>query len=122
MNNKDILNEINRLNLEDLIWVVFIILSAFNIYGDKLEKDYLKTNNQKYEKNANIVFEIVLIITFFIYIYFWQRNYKAYISARKEEKELLIIKLLGSSFLIAGIICLIYFQSKNSGFIGTPAI
>ena len=120
--NDDILSKINRLNFEDLIWIIFIFLSVANIYGDKLEKDYLKTNNKKLDKNANIVFEIILIVTFFIYVYFWQRNYKDYKSASKENKNLLMIKLLGSSFLIAGIICLLYFQTKNSGFIGTPAI
>ncbi len=120
--NNEVLSKINRLKLEDLIWIIFIILSVANIYGDKLEKDYLRTNNKKLDEKANLVFEIILIVTFFIYIYFWQRNYNDYKKASIENKKLFMVKLLGSSFLIAGIICLLYFQSKNSGFIGTPAI
>lgn len=122
MINSEVQNEINRLNLEDYVWVIFIIISLANIYGDKLEKDYLRTNNKKFEDNANVIFEIVLLVTFLIYIYFWVRNYKAFAKACANEKRLYIIKLLGSSFLIAGVLCLLYFQTKNSNFIGGPAV
>ena len=121
MNSEDI-NKLKQLNFEDLIWIIFIFLSVANIYGDKLEKDYIKTHDKKIEKNANVIFEIILIVSFFIYLYFFQRNYRDYKKASKEKQKLLTIKLLGSSFFLAGIICLIYFQSKNSGFIGSPAI
>ena len=120
--DNDILNKINRLKFEDLIWIIFIFLSLANIYGDKLERDYLNYHNQKIEDRANLVFEITLIISFFIYLYFFQRNYKDYQKVPDNQKKLYMIKLLGSSFFLAGIICLIYFQSKNSGFIGTPII
>lgn len=122
MINREAQNEINRLNIEDYVWGIFIVISLANIYGDKLEKDYLKTNNKKFENDANVIFETVLLVTFLIYIYFWVRNYKAYAKACANEKRLYIIKLLGSSFLIAGVICLLYFQTKNSNFIGSPAI
>ena len=120
--NRESFEEIKRLNFENLIWIAFVILSLLNIYGDNLEKDYLTTNNKEKEKHANSIFEITLIITFFIYIYFFQRNYKAYHKASLDEKKLYLIKLLGSSFLIAGVICLLYFQTKNSNFIGGPAL
>ena len=122
MNYSNELNEIKRLNLEDFIWIIFIIIGILNIYGDKLLKDFIKTNNQKNLNNANKIFLLILIITFFIYIYFLQRNYKAYKNAKESEKNLYLIKLLGSSFLLAGIICLLYFQLKQSNFIGTPAV
>jgi hypothetical protein len=48
MNN---INELERLNFEDSLWIIFATLCIINIYGDKLQKDYIKTNFNTYEKN-----------------------------------------------------------------------
>ena len=45
-----------------------------------------------------------------------------YEAVSDSRKKLYLIKLLGSSFLIAGTICLWYFQNKESLFVGSPAI
>ena len=115
-------NDIKRLNFEDYIWIVFAILAFLNIYGDNLQKEFLKSNNKKYETKANDVFLFVLIIGFFIYLYFFYRNYRIFLKTKDEDKGLFIIKLIGSAFLISGSICLIYFQYKQTDFIGTPGI
>lgn len=122
MVSNNVIDEIGRLNFEDLLWILFIILSLSNIYGDYEEKEYLKTNNYKYKNTSNHIFEITLILTFFIYIYFFTRNYKAYEKESEEDKQLYSIKLLGSLFLIIGILCLIYFQTNQKSFVGSPAL
>lgn len=116
------IDEIARLKFEDYLWIIFAILCFINIYGDYNEKEYLKTNNNIFKNNSNKIFEFTLIITLLIYIYFFVRNYKAYQKASEKEKKLYIIKILGSCFLIAGVICLIYFQTTETSFIGSPAI
>ena len=121
MYNKEF-NEIKRLNLENIIWIFFIVLSALNIVGDNEEKKYLETHQENYHNLSNHIFLLTIVLTLFIYIYFFYRNYKAYKEANTKDKQLFLIKLLGSSFLIAGVICLIYFQSKQTNFIGSPAI
>ena len=115
-------NEINRLNFENWLWILFIGLCIMNIYGDEEVKKYIETNDKVYENDSNKIFEITLIITSFIYIYFFVRNYNAYKKVSEDKKELYMIKLLGSSFLLAGIICLLYFQTRQSSFIGSPAL
>jgi NADH:ubiquinone oxidoreductase subunit 2 (subunit N) len=122
MVSADVINKINRLNFEDFLWIIFVFLSILNIYGNNFDKEYLKTNNKSYQNNANKVFEFTLIITFLIYSYFFIRNYSAYKECNEEEKQLYVIKVLGSSFLIAGIVCLIYFQSTQRTFIGSPSL
>lgn len=117
----NIKNEINQLNFENFLWLIFIIIAILNITADNDEKEYLKTKNNIYKNKANKIFNITLKITFLIYIYFFIRNFNAYEKSSLKEKKLYAIKLLGSSFLIAGILCLIYFQNKNSSFIGSPA-
>lgn len=120
MNDK--IEDLNRLNFEDYIWVLFAILSVLNIIGNRNEKKYLKTNINLYKSNANKIFKFTIIGTFLIYIYFFVRNYKAYEKAPLNQKRLYSTKLLGTSFLIAGIICLLYFQENENSFFGSPAI
>jgi len=115
-------DDIKRLTFEDYIWIVFAILSFLNIYGDNLQKEFLISNNKNYEKRANDVFLFVLIIGFIIYLYFLYRNYRIYLNTKDSEKGLFIIKLIGSALLLSGSICLIYFQYKQTDFIGTPGI
>lgn len=114
--------QIKRLNFEEFLWILFAILSIANVVGDYNEQEFLETNDTTFEEKSNKIFEITLIITFFIYIYFFIRNFNAFKNASEEEKQLYTIKVLGSSFLIAGIICLIYFQFHQTSFVGSPAI
>lgn len=120
--NNNIINEIKRLKFENFLWIVFIILGIANIEGDNNEIDYLETNNKMSKDRSNKIFEFTITITFFIYIYFFVRNYNAYEKSTTEQKNLYSIKLLGSSLLIAGVLCLLYFQKKQTSFIGSPSI
>ena len=113
--------EINRLNFENFIWITFASLCILNINGDNLEKEYIQDNNEYAHNKANKIFEFTLTITLLIYIYFFLRNYRA-LKKEKQQKKLYEIKLLGSTLLIAGIICLIYFQKKQRTFSGSPAL
>ena len=122
MQNNEVVSELNRLNFEDFLYILFAALAIINIYGDHNDKEYLLTNDKRFQMKSNTIFEITLVVTFFIYLYFLHRNYKFYKKASKENKDLFFIKLLGSSFLLAGAICLIYFQFKQRDFIGSPAL
>lgn len=120
MNNIE--KELKRLKFEDMLWIIFAILSLINVYGDNIQEKNLYINSSILEKKANDVFIFTLIITFLIYIYFFIRNYNSYKKASEKQKNLYTIKILGSSFLIAGIICLIYFQTNNKNFVGAPSL
>lgn len=122
MYNNELLNELKRLKFEDFLWIIFAVLCIMNVYGDYFDKEYSITNNKTFQIRSNNIFEITLIVTFFIYLYFLERNYKFYKKASSQNKELYLIKVIGSSFLLAGVICLIYFQTKQSSFIGSPAL
>ena len=122
MYDDNVINDIKRLNFEELLSVIFIVVSILNILGESNEKKYLKTKNNYYKNNANKIFELTIIITLFIYIYFFIRNYDSYKKVSDKEKKLYSIKLLSSCFLIAASLCLLYFQEKQNDFEGTPAV
>lgn len=107
MNNKE--KELKRLNFEDLLWLIFIILSISNIISNNNQKKYIITNNQHYEEEANKISISVFTILLLIYLYFFIRNYNMYNNKDNPTKED-FIKVTGSLFFIIGTICLLYFQ------------
>lgn len=114
--------DLNRLNFENQLWLIFSLLCLLNISGDNEEIDYLKTNNINSKNKSDQIFEFTLIVTLLIYIYFFNRNVKFYNKAHNNQKQLYKIKVFGSLFLIIGIILLIYFQNNQNNFPGSPAL
>ena len=111
-------NELNRLNFEDIIWLIFAILSIFNIISNQDQKQYIITNNQKYEDSANSRTIFVLTILIIIYLYFFLRNLNMYQNKENKTKAD-SIKVLGSLLFVTGTICLLYFQiHSKDNFIG----
>ena len=116
-------SEIDRLNFEDILWIIFICLSIMNIVANYYQKEYVVFNYQYYEDKANNISIIVLSILLFVYLYFFLRNYNMYknkgIDVAKED----FIKVVGSLLFVIGTICLLYFQiSSDDDFIGGPAL
>lgn len=72
--------------MKTFLWIVFICLALVSMYGDHDEIEYLKTGDWKYKREANYIFRIVLIITLLVYLYFFVRNYHAYMNASLSKK------------------------------------
>lgn len=106
-------SEIFRLNFEDLLWFLFIVLAALNIRGDYDEKKYIESHCDFYDEEANRIFTLTLTITFFIYLYFLVRNYRKYMSVPNYQKDAYFIRLSGSCFLTLGVILLLTFQKMK---------
>ena len=122
MNNDEIQKTIRELNIEDFLSGIFIVLGILSIYGDQIQKKYVVTKDYKYQKEANDIFDFILLVTFILYLVFLYRNYRNYKNASENRKHLFAVRLLGSCFLMAGIICTIYFQINNKNYIGIPEI
>lgn len=105
--NNDVDNMVKRLNFENLIWVAFIIISALDIYGDELLKKEVLYHDQKAKEKANKLFLGLSAFSILIYIYFFIRNYNDYKKYHNKSYE---IRLIGSTLILAGTLCLLYFQ------------
>lgn len=110
---------IKRLSFENYIWVIFIIISILDIYGDELIKKYLKYNDLESDKKAKKIFFYVSIVTIIIYIYFILRNYKDF--QTHEYNDLYKIRLFGSILILVGTVCLFYFQIKTTVITDSPS-
>jgi len=73
------MNDINKtlkeLNTEDIIWIISIFTAAFAIISNKLEKEYICTNNLKKKKEYKTINITLLSVAFFIYLYFLLLTY-----------------------------------------------
>ena len=94
------------LNTEDFIFIILIIAIVINIIGNSYIKKGLYRESNKY-------FLTSLVVTIIIYFYFLYRNYNAYKNCSLKDKKVFKVKLLSTCFLIAGVICLIYFQIND---------
>lgn len=110
--NQETENTIKRLNFENFIWVVFIVVSLLDIYGDELIKKSLREHDQQSQERATNLFLGITIVSFFLYCYFLARNYSDYQKFKNKSYE---VRFIGSILILAGTICFLYFQltTKN---------
>lgn len=109
MNEQDEL--IRRLNFENFIWLTFIVVSALDIYGDELIKRSVRQGDTKAKKKAENLFLFVALISILVYVYFFYRNYTDY---KKYRDKNYLIRLIGSTLILIGTLCLFYFQLSNT--------
>lgn len=110
MNEKE--EMVKRLNFENLIWVIFIVISILDIYGDELIKKEILYNDKISGNKANKLFLGITSFSILIYIYFLIRNYS---DCKKNNYETHYeVRLLGSIFVLVGTLCFLYFQIKNT--------
>ena len=111
MNNNEF-KEIERLNFEDILWVIFVGLSILNIFSNNCQKEYVRSKNKYYEDRANKISIFVLTVLLLVYIYFFLRNYNMLKNKERVNKEDRV-KLFGSFLFVVGVLCLLYFQVNS---------
>ena len=102
--------EIERISFETLLSIIFIMTSLLNILGNKFHLEYLITSNNEKEKISKDIYVLVLIITIIIYYYFINRDYRFLISAKDNNGNIkhAFLRLLGSVFLMIGVLLILY--------------
>lgn len=113
-------NELREVTINEWIWVIFVILSLANIYGDELEKITLK-ENEKHNDKAKKIFLTTASVALIIYFYFVINSYNKLMIAKSKNKntKLREINLLGNTLVFIGALLLIYFNIKNKNEITT---
>ena len=104
-------NLLKQLNIEDIIWIVYIGLIILCLYSNTLERNYILNNNinskEKYRKINIFVFSIAVIV----YLYFFKEGYKTISNLKptdnQKKRNLNELSFLASTLiLISGIIFL----------------
>lgn len=117
-------SKVKELEFEKVLWWIVIFLSALNIYGDNLEQLFFKNNNIDAEKKAKKIFIFTITVSLIIYLYYVYRNYKYYNVSKFKRNDtfLYLIRLIGSIFVVVGVIFILYYEVKEKTPVGTPTI
>jgi len=105
--------ELEKLRNDDVIWIIFILLSLLRLYADNCQRKCLIFDIKSYEERAKKIFLFVLIVTLIVYIYFLNNNYNDYINSYGRDRELNGVRLFGTFLLFIGTLILIYFNICN---------
>lgn len=102
---------LQRLNNEDMIWVIYLFIAIAAIISDKFERDFILSKNTIAHKKFRTINIVVLTVALFIYIYFVFLNYEDVATLKKEvtKKEVILTHaslVAALLFLIGGIITL----------------
>lgn len=112
--------EIRELDFENFLWVVVIFLAIANIIGDTLDQEYIKTKRWNYQVTSKKIFIFTVSVSILIYIYYFNQN--AINLQKAQKKELPLVRVMGSIFLLAGAFCLLYFQVNSPYSEGAPDV
>ena len=109
-------SELVNLDVEKIIYIIFIIISIMGIIGTNYEEKFLLTKDNNYHKKGSTIFALL------IYLYYLKRNYEIFNEANEKEKNMIRIRLFGSIFFVVGALCLVYFRFKDTTFVEPPEI
>lgn len=113
----DINKQLNLLEKEDIVWIIYLFIVVFALYTNRLEKEYLFDKNKVKQKLASKINTTILVVAFFIYLYLasvalnnCKRNYKNNIDKRVSIERLVV----SLTFLIGGALAIIADYDNNT--------
>ena len=109
--NNNISAKINALNIDDLVWYIYIFISVAALYSNELEKQYAATKDKRKLTEFHSINLVVLTIAFIIYIYFLIVAYKRYNDNKNASTFTGIVSSI--LFLIGGG-ALLYLELKST--------
>lgn len=111
MNSKELNNKISQLNIEDFIWIIYLLIIIMSYYSNHLERNYYLTNNVNNKNRYRKIMVKIFCILIVVYVYFLKNsvddlnNLKPTDSEKK--KKLVTLSFLASLFIaVSGFIFL----------------
>ena len=107
-------SNIRELRIDEVIWIIFIILSILNIIGDENEKYYYINNNDERDKLAKDIFIFTLVISLLLYLYTLYKRYNKMKNAKDNNLYICEYRLFGSILVVTATIIFIYCSIKET--------
>ena len=74
MNYNDVKEKLNDINIENHIWIIYIIIIFASWYSNKLEKDYFLNNDIKSRDEYRQIIIKIFSILLIVYLYFFKSS------------------------------------------------
>ncbi len=104
--------KINELKIDEYIWIIFIILSLMNIFGDECEKDYCMTHSKQKKTTSKKIFTFTIFTSLLIYLYLEYQRKKKLTEATKAHENTSIweMRCFGGYLVIIATLLFLYCQ------------
>jgi membrane protease YdiL (CAAX protease family) len=119
MNEQDKKDKIKQIDIENVIWLIYIGIIFLSWYSNYYEKKYYLTNDLESKKIYKDILTFVFFVLLIVYVYFTESSYKDLKKLKptdtKEKQKFTTLSFIASSLvLISGIIFLyISIEDKN---------
>ncbi len=102
---------LKKIDTENFIWVIYLVIIGLSFYGNYFEKKYVVYNNLKSKETYQEITILIFTIALIVYCYFLYDGYKDIkslnVTDSKKKKDLTELNFLGSMLIfISGIIFL----------------
>ena len=107
---------IKKIEIENKIWLIYILIIVISYYANYLEKEYFETNNIKKKEKYRKLNAFVFIILIVIYSYFENDAISEFFKTNKnkqKEKYDTLILIGTTAVLISGLIFLYIILEDN---------
>lgn len=105
MNNEELENRLKEINIEDFIWIIYMIIIILSFYANEIEKNYFLTQNETLKKEYQNLMILIFSVLLIVYGYFVYDGYTDINQLKNSDSETKI-KFTYISF-IASILILI---------------
>ena len=111
MNYNDVKEKLNDINIENHIWIIYIIIILASWYSNKLEKDYFLYNDIKSKNKYRDIIIKIFSILLIVYLYFFKSSLNDVNNLKPtdnlEKRKLTELSAIGSLLIvISGLIFL----------------
>ncbi len=109
--NEEFVSRLKKLEIEEIIWLVLIIIILLSFIANQLERDFLIYNREESKKRYRELMIIIFVSALITYSYYFLDSIKDLQSLKdtdsQKRKEQVYLSFLSSLFIvIAGIILL----------------
>ena len=80
-------NRLEKINIENHIWILYLLIIFLSFYSNSLEKDYFLTSNEKSKDLYRKINAFIFIILLFVYGYFEKDSINSLKNHDKSEKQ-----------------------------------
>lgn len=76
MNNESIEKRLEKIKIEDIIWILYLIIIILSFIANSIERNYFIKNDVKDKKTYQNLMIFIFTILCIVYAYFTYDNYK----------------------------------------------
>jgi uncharacterized membrane protein len=87
MNNEELKDRLNKLKIEDFIWIIYLIIIILSFYANEIEREYFINKNEKAKKYYHDLMVFIFFVLLIVYAYFTYDNYTDIKSLNSNESN-----------------------------------